>query len=522
MRTALKAKQGTRSVVSRVESFPAPIGGWNARDAVASMSPVDAVELVNWFPRPSYVELRGGYAVHATGATGNIKTLATYNAMSGNSSLWGFTSSGVYNVSSAGAVGAAGLARTNGKHQWEMFGDGTNSWLIALNGVDKPAYYDGSTWTAVTHLTSPALTGYPSDAVENLISVTVFKRRLFFVQKDSLSLWYLSAGVAGGALTEFDLAPEAPKGGYIVACGVWTRDAGSGPDDFFVIVTSEGEAIVYQGTNPAVAANWAKVGSFVIGKPLGRRCIHRYGGDCVILTEQGAFPLSALLTSGDERAKFALSYKIQDVFTEVGRTYGSTFGWKAITLPARDALIVNVPYEEDGRHEQFVMNTITKSWCKFTEWDAEDFGLLNKELYFSSGTSTYKAWSTQSDNGSNITFYAKQAFQNFGDGNVKHPKLFMPILKVSGSVTYQADIDVDFDENDMSGEVIYTPMGAALWDTAVWDVDVWSSDSVLIRQWSAPACYEGRWIAGKVKIISNGLRGHWAGSSLMYEPGAGL
>jgi len=522
MRTALKAKRGQRSTVSKVESYPPPIGGWNARDAVASMSPVDAVELVNWYPRPSYVELRGGHTTHATGTTGNIKTLATYNSMTGANQLWGFTASGIYNVSSAGAVGASGLARTNGKHQWEMFGDGTNNWLIGLNGVDKPAYYNGSAWTAVTHLTSPALTGYPSNAVENLVGITVFKRRIFFIENNTLSFWYLPAGAAGGALTEFDLSPEAPRGGYLMACGVWTRDAGSGPDDFFVAVTSEGEALVYQGTNPSLSTNWAKVGSFVIGKPLGRRCIQRYGGDCIILTEQGAFPLSALLASGDERAKFALSYKIQDVFTETARTYGTLFGWKSLTLPSRDALIVNVPYAEDGRHEQFVMNTITKSWCKFTEWDAEDFGILNKELYFCRGTSTYKAWTTEADNGSNITYYAKQAFQDFGDGGIKHPKLFMPILKMNGAVTYQADIDVDFEEKAMVGEVTYTPGGASTWDSSLWDAGMWTSDSVLVRQWSAPACYEGRWLSGKVRIVSNGLRGQWAGSSMIYEPGEGL
>jgi hypothetical protein len=522
MRTALKAKQRGRSQVSRQVPYSAPIGGWNARDSIASMSPVDAVALDNFYPRPSYVELRGGCEEHATGTTGNIKTLATYNAMTGTNQLWGFTASGIYNVTSAGAVGASGLARTNGKHQWEMFGDATNSWLIALNGEDKPAYYDGSTWTAVTHLTSPALTGYTGNTVEDFITLTVFKGRLFFVPKNSLSFWYLAAGAAGGALTEFDLSSEAPKGGYIMACGVWTRDAGSGPDDFFVVITSEGEAIVYQGTNPGSANTWAKVGSFVIGKPLGRRCIHRYGGDCVVLTEQGAFPLSALLASGDERAKFALSYKIQDVFTETARSYGSIFGWKSITLPARDALIVNVPYAEDGVHVQFVMNTITKSWCRFTDWDAEDFGILNGALYFCDGTSTFKAWEGSDDNGSNITYYGKQAFQDFNDSAPKQCKGFMPLMTMNGSVTYTTDVDVDFEDKGMSGETTFTATSASLWGIALWGVGTWSSNQVLIKEWSNPASYEGRWLSTKLKIVSNGLRGRWTGSVIMYEPGSGL
>ena len=522
MREALKSKQRGRSRVSRQKPFSAPVGGWNARDSIASMHPADAVALDNFFPRPSYVELRGGCDEHATGTTGNIKTLATYNGLTGSNAMFGMTSAGIYDVTVAGAVGASVLARTDGKHQWEMFGDGTSNWLIAVNGIDKPAYYDGSTWTAITNATSPALTGYTGNAVEDFVHVCVFKGRLIFVPVNSLSFWYLSAGVAGGALTEFDLSAEAPKGGYLMACGVWTRDAGSGPDDFFVAITSEGEAIIYQGTNPSSANTWAKVGSFVIGKPLGRRCIHRYGGDCVVLTQQGAFPLSALLMSGDERAKFALSYKIQDVFTEHARSYGSTFGWKSITLPARDALIVNVPKSEDGIHVQFVMNTITKSWCRFTGWDAEDFGLLNGVLYFCDGTSTFKAWTGESDNGENIVYYGKQAFQDFGDDGLKKCNGFMPILKMNGSVTYATDVDVDFEDKPMSGEITFTVASESLWGVALWGVGTWASSEILIKDWSNPASYEGRWLSNKVKVVSNGLRGKWMGSVIMYETGFGL
>ena len=523
MRTALRSKARARAAkVSVQQSYSPPIGGWNARDALAAMKPTDAIALDNWFPRPSYVEMRGGSTEHATGTTGNIKTLATYNAMTGTNTMYGYTASGIYDVSSAGAVGASKLARTNGKHQWTMFGDATSNWLIAVNGVDKPAYYDGSAWTAVTHLTTPALTGYTGNNVEQFITVTAFKGRLFFVPINSLSFWYLTAGAAGGALTEFDLSGECPRGGYLMACATWTRDAGSGPDDFFVAITSEGEAIVYQGTNPGAANTWAKVGSFVIGRPLGRRCIMQYGGDCIVLTEQGAFPLTALLQSGDERNKFALSFKIQDAFTEAARTYGDVFGWKAITLPTRDAMLVNVPLAEDGSHEQFVMNVITKSWCRFTNWDAEDFGILNKALYFCKGTKTYKAWTGESDLGANITYYAKQAFQDFGDSSPKHCKLFMPIMTLNGSVTYATDVDVDFENRTMSGTTTVTAIGTSVWGTGIWGTATWGSSTILVRQWSTPAVWEGRWLSGKLQIESNTLRGAWSASSIIYESGDGL
>jgi hypothetical protein len=36
-------------------SVAAPIGGWNARDSVAEMNPMDAVVMQNLFPTPSEV-----------------------------------------------------------------------------------------------------------------------------------------------------------------------------------------------------------------------------------------------------------------------------------------------------------------------------------------------------------------------------------------------------------------------------------------------------------------------------------
>ena len=42
-------------------SVPAPIGGWNARDSQANMNPMDAIQLVNWYPTPTDVTMRKGW-----------------------------------------------------------------------------------------------------------------------------------------------------------------------------------------------------------------------------------------------------------------------------------------------------------------------------------------------------------------------------------------------------------------------------------------------------------------------------
>jgi hypothetical protein len=517
LRTKSRLGQGR---VADAVSYPAPVGGWNARDAYADMPATDAVVLKNWFPRTSYCEIRGGYASHATGMTNNGKTLAIYNKLNGTSKMYAVTQSGVYDASIAGAVGASLAARTNGKHQWVNFGDGTNNYLIMCNGVDKPLYFDGTTWTAVDNATTPALSGVTSST---LVYPSVFKGRLFFIAVDQLAFWYLAAGAAGGALTKFPLDGEAVRGGYLVAMATWTVDGGNGPDDRAVFMTSEGELLVYQGTNPSSATAWAKIGTYFLGKPLGRRCFEKMGGDLVVLTQNGAFPLSKALQSASINYTSALSDKIQKAFNDAARLYSSVFGWKATVFPNQAALVVNVPHSEDGTHEQYVMNTITGSWCSFDSWNAEDFAVYNGDLYFTAGTVVYKAWTGLIDGLNNIIAYGKTAFSYFGTpGELKYFTGFQPVLAVNGSLSFLTDIDVDFQDGPITTTATYTVVSGALWDSGRWDVGYWAPGIEVVKQWTSPSEYPGNCAAGKVKVSTNSLTVQWMASNYIFERGGML
>jgi hypothetical protein len=484
------------------------------------MPATDAVVLTNWFPRTSYCEIRGGYVSHATGMTNNGKTLAVYNKLDGTSKMYAATQAGVYDVSSAGAVGASVAARTNGKHQWVNFGDGTNNYLIMCNGSDKPLYFDGTTWTAVDNATTPALSGLTSST---LVYPNVFKGRLFFIAVNQLAFWYLAAGAAGGALTKFPLDGEAMMGGYLMAMATWTVDAGNGPDDRAVFMTSEGELLVYQGTNPSSASAWAKIGTYFIGKPLGRRCFAKMGGDLVVLTQNGAFPLSKALQSATINYTSALSDKITKAFNEAARLYGSVFGWKATIYPNQAALIVNVPQAEDGTHQQYVMNTITGSWCNFDSWNAEDFAVYNSELYYTAGTAVYKAWTGNVDGANSIVAYGKTAFSYFGTpGELKSFTGFQPVLAVSGPLSFLTDIDVDFQDGPITTTATYSVISGAQWNVGLWNVGFWAPGIEVVKQWTSPAEYPGYCAAGKVKISTNSLTVQWMASNYMYERGAML
>src|SRR5580692_10901033 len=103
----MPAQQLIQRTAAHVESLPSPVGGWNARDSLANMDPMDAVQLTNLFPSPSSVNLRGGYTEYATGLTGQVNSLMVYDGGATKQMFACDGSNSVFDVSVSGAVGAA-------------------------------------------------------------------------------------------------------------------------------------------------------------------------------------------------------------------------------------------------------------------------------------------------------------------------------------------------------------------------------------------------------------------------------
>ena len=162
-----------------VQSVPAPVGGWNARDSLANMEPLDAVTLINYFPTVSNCVLRGGYSKWATGMTGQVQSLFVYSggATTKMFAVVGTPTFKIYNVTAGGAVGGAVVSSGITSAIWEYINITTaaGSYLYAVNGVDKPLLYDGTNWVAIDGSSTPAITGVTTTTLGN---VTLFKNRL--------------------------------------------------------------------------------------------------------------------------------------------------------------------------------------------------------------------------------------------------------------------------------------------------------------------------------------------------------
>lgn len=506
---AERARRTLRQRVTQIKTIPAPVGGWNARDPLAAMKPVDAVVLRNWFPRVADCAIRGGAAYHLTATPSPVRTLITYSDEAGGQKLFAATNGGIFDATSSGVCGASVATSTNGYWQHVQMGTSGGQFLLMANGTDLMLRWDGAVWT------NPAITG-PA-ATSDFVSLGVYKRRLFLLEKNVLSFWYLAADSVAGAATEFLLGPLCKKGGYTMAVGTWSLDAGDGPDDYIAFVTSEGQIIIYTGLNPADSAAWALVGVYDVGKPLGRKCFLRLGGDLVYISEQGATPLSTLLKSATLERTASLTNKIENAFTEAARTYGTLPGWEGIVFPAQSAVLFNIPTVENLTSKQYVMNAITKAWCEFEGWNANCFALLDKELYFGGEDYVALAWTGHDDFDTNIVGFAQTAYNYFTVNARKKFHLVRPLILTDGNVNYSLGLSIDFRRVDTLGQASFTSISGAIWDVSKWDEAFWASSLEIVQDWQTTAAYDGYCASLILRVDIMDLEVQWVAVDYIFE-----
>ena len=516
----VQINQMVQGNAARVASVPAPVGGWNARDSIANMQPLDAVQLINFFPTISNCVLRGGSTNWATGMTGQVQTIMVYN---GSTSSKMFAAVGTpdlkfYDASTAGAATATTVTGlTNAIWEYINITTTGGTYLYAVNGADKPRLYDGTSWVAIDAASTPAITGVTTTTLSN---VTLFKNRLWFIQKDTLKAWYLPTSAVGGAAQVLDLSSIAKFGGKLVDLDTWTIDAGYGVDDNLVFVTSNGEVIVYRGTDPASDATWALTGVWKLGSPIGNRSMLKWGGDLLILTYDGLMPMAQSLQSSRLDPRVALSNKIQGAIVAATAAYSSsTVGWQVYYNARRNAVWINVPIAE-GQQEQYVMNTITTSWAQFQGWTANVWETYNDNPYYGGNGVVVRAWDdTYVDNTSNISTNVFQAFNYFDSRGVK--KYFTrarPSIFTNGAPAIFVGINVDFNVDDTTAPISASASAVGLWDAGTWDSALWGSGLQITNNWQGVT---GLGYCGSIQLksASSGLQIEWASTDVVYQAG---
>jgi hypothetical protein len=355
-----------------------------------------------------------------------------------------------------------------------------------------------------------------------LINCDAINSRMWFVEKNSLRAWYLPLNSISGTANVIDLTSLAKQGGSLVGVFTWSTASTFGMVNYTVFVTNEGEVFVYQGYDPASAATWSLASRARVGAPVGYRFWTRIGTDVGIISRDGIIPMTKAMRLDRSQPSDAISYKIVNLINNDVTSYNLNFGWQAQVYPLGGMLIVNVPVVENQVQVQYVMNTITNAWCRYTNLNANCWEFLNDKLFFGSNDGTvYRAEIGASDNGASISAKAKQAFSYLGaPGEQKRFTGARPVVTSQSAGAIAFGIDTDFQDNPIiQAPTIALVGGAPLWPFP-WPSS-WGSASIVTSTLQA-AQGIGFAVAPKITANNRVASVSWQATTIAYERGGPL
>lgn len=487
--------------MASVKPIPAPVGGWNDSDSWDNMPETDAIKLDNWFPSVDGVISRNGHEEYNTGLDGNVETIAEYRSATQVQMICATDNGYVYNCSSVAEV-QIGSGFTNG--QWQTINK--NNKMVLVNGEDAPQEWDGTTLSALT-ISGSGLT------VANLISCTTYSSRAWYVEKDTANVWYSAVDVIGGALTKFPVGNLGISGGYLVQVDTWTRDGGDGADDLLVLIMSSGEIFIYAG-DPA--STFSLIGKFQTANPMSTRCTIKYGANLWVITRAGVISLQSIMALGSQSVDKAITNKIKNAFRFQADTFGIQFGWQGIYYPRKEMVIFNIPFGVE-LYKQFVVNTLTGSWCSFSGMNAWCWGTYNGDLYFGGLNTTYKADTGYDDDGDDIVCDGITAFTYLGSpAQKKQVTMVQASLRLDGDLADNITIGADFELPETPSDINITQQGGTPWGSP-WG-SPWSGSPLIDNNYTQVSAW-GYNVAMRLMISTNSQTTKWYSTRWIFKLG---
>lgn len=441
------AASGARSL-QQTKLQPPALRGWNARSSLTNMKPGDAIRLDNFVCRPWGLELRPGKQRWMTGAGSGIETLMVYGPRHGDQQLFAATATGIYDVAASRVTNFLEASvtltpvvgsLTNGRWVWDQMTNAGGTFLVCANGYDGVRVYDGKSWLAPTITCGCATTTLDPLLLDGVVA---HQRRLFFFERGTLRVWYLPLGQIGGAAQLIDLSRECTQGGVIVAMATMTADGGRNIDDRIVIVTDQGEMIVFSGVAPERAATWSKAGAWQVPPPVAKRCFAQHGGDVVYLSTTGVLPVSQILSRPDpEKPVVALTEPIRRAYDSAARLGETKADWTLIESAKNRFTLINAPTYEGSA--QLVLSA-DGGWSAFVGLDATCWTECGVDLFMGTADGDVFRLAGTQDDGGPVSGFVVDAYSRHGTGSRKVYKRSRPIFAQPAAMTVRQGLYTNF------------------------------------------------------------------------------
>ncbi len=476
---------------TEVFKVPAPIAGINAQTGLGDMAPNEAIFLKNMYPSRYGCKVRNGYMEFATNVgTGGVRTILPYvGSVSGQNKLFAAAEDAIYDITAGGAAPSSVLSFGNvdtesGYGSWTLYVTNAGHFMVYCDESNGYQLYTESSglWTTIAQGSNPGEIDGVNPAL--FANVVIFKSRLWFVEKDSASAWYLDVGAVTGAVTEFNFGNKFKHGGTLVALYNWTIDGGEGIDDYLVAISSTGDIVIYKGNDPDTAGDFIQHGQWYIGQtPVGRRIAGSFGGELYILSAYGLIPLTKLIAGAlIQQEDIYVSRKINPLINDQMRISRTSLGWEVRLIPSDNLLMISCPKRTGEDYLQFVQSLNTDGWATFVDIPYLTGDVYVDNFYIGDEDNRVLLYTGSVDNVAldgtgavDISFSVLQSFQEMGTvGSYKRAQFIRPVFVASSAPAYIAEVRYDYNLSEIFGAPSASMSSGGLWDTAIWDSALWS------------------------------------------------
>jgi hypothetical protein len=202
-----------------------------------------------------------------------------------------------------------------------------NDCLFMLSGDHQGTAYLYTGWLGLRKMVFSSNAG---KEVGNLENMTVYQDWCFLNIKDTLTILAVPCSAVDLSkkqtswwdifkptvqATELVLNGVVSLGGNILRIFTLSKEKEGTIGDYFCVLTTIGELIVYQGTDPSNTANWKLVGKWRIPQPLNRRCIAEVEGDVIVATYNGFFSIQRVVFGQVNMLSEAMEKRMLNLFS---------------------------------------------------------------------------------------------------------------------------------------------------------------------------------------------------------------
>ena len=439
----------------------------------------------------------------------------------------------IYNVTAGGAgpwtpeVGVTGVSPFwNGLNYQNVAG----SFLLAANEKGGYAIYDGTAWTMPSAGTNPEQISGVDPA--KICWVVAWKERIWFFVVNSTVAYYLPPGQITGKATAFDFGTAMDHGGTLSFLGGWTLDGGIGVDDYLVAVGSQGDVVIYKGTDPNDISAFALHGVWYAGPlPTGLRAVEGSGGDIHILTQMGVIPVSGLMKPSNigAQAKDRITAPIDPLVAALMRDYSTVEGWQLTTIAKEEIILIRLPPLTGTYLENtfLAFKTTTKTWSVLSKLPYAHSINAGSLCYAGSMDGrVLRAFEGQLDDmklnvpnkGIGIPCRVTPAYNPLGKPGInKHLKMVRPYFLTSAEPKLTITVLTNYSgPRAVFTPTVINPNDEDAWDSGVWDSARWGTNLRPLNNWYGCAGW-GHAITVQLDYVAGGdtiltSMDYWMGS----------